>query len=107
MHQDIKKEWAENATLRSTKLKLLNCTARTLEQNTGGSVTQVLPHPPQEVARNSEVHKLVENDTPVGDIEGTLQVYKGDDTSWGEASVQLHEAMMGTTLGKEAVESRG
>ena len=89
----------------SNKLKLLNYTARTFEQITGGSVTQVLPHPPEKVALNAEVNELVENDLPVGDIEGAFQIDESDDTSWGEASVQLHEAMVRTTLGKEVVES--
>ena len=80
VHQNVIEERTENATLWGTKLKPSNRAIRTLEQNTRGSVMQVLPHPTEEVALISKVHELVENDILVGNIKGVLQVNENNDT---------------------------
>ncbi|MPC28747.1 hypothetical protein E2C01_021957 [Portunus trituberculatus] len=66
---------------------------------------QVFPHPPKEIALNSEVHELVQNYISVGNIEGAFQVDESNNTIYSKAGVQLHEAVVRTTLCEETIKS--
>ena len=105
MDENVEQKRTEYPTLRGAEVKVFGGAQRSPKQNTRGSIPQIATDPSKKVTFDAKINELIENDISIGDIKRTLQINEGHDADRGETSVELHEAVVRSSLGQEAVQS--